>query len=173
MLHVCCGPCSAHAIRELKESYDLSLFFCNPNLYPKEEYTKRLDAVEQVATLLAVPLIIEPYEPEPWKKLAKGLEEEKEGGRRCELCYEFRLQKTAERAKPFGMFATTLTVSPHKSSSVINRIGRKVAKEQSVAFLELDLKKKDGFLKSTRLSKEMGLYRQDYCGCRYSLRNLS
>ena len=112
------------------------------------------------------------YDEEKWLKFVSGLEEEKEGGARCEKCFRFRLQETAVKAKEqgFDKFGTTLTVSPHKSTLIINKVGKEIEKESGILFLEESFKKKDGYLRSINLSKELSLYRQNYCGCRYSIR---
>jgi hypothetical protein len=169
LLHVCCGPCSTQVIEELKKDYDVTALFYNPNIFPKEEYLKRLDAAIVVARETKVPLVEGEYEGKKWQDFVAGYEKEKEGGKRCELCYKFRLAKTAQLAKGFDCFTTTMTISPHKSAETINEIGNSVAKNYGVKFLKKDFK--NGFAKSIRFSKEMKLYRQGYCGCEYSIRH--
>jgi predicted adenine nucleotide alpha hydrolase (AANH) superfamily ATPase len=170
LLHVCCGPCSTHVINELKGEFKLTLLFYNPNVYPEAEYLRRLEAAKQVAKDVGVMLVEGNYDSIGWENYVAGHENEQEGGKRCELCYEFRLRKTAEMAKGFEMFATTLTVSPHKNASKINEVGRRIENELGVKFLLADFKKRDGFLKSVELSKKCGIYRQNYCGCRFSFK---
>lgn len=172
LLHSCCGPCSTVCIERLKDDYDLTIFYFNPNIYPKEEYEKRKENQKKVCEFFGVPVIDGDYDEEKWLKFVSGLEEEKEGGARCEKCFRFRLQETAVKAKEqgFDKFGTTLTVSPHKSTLIINKVGKEIEKESGILFLEESFKKKDGYLRSINLSKELSLYRQNYCGCRYSIR---
>lgn len=171
LLHACCGPCSTHVIEILKDEYDLTLFFYNPNIYPKEEYLKRLDAVKKVSKDMSVPLIIEEYNPSIWENAVRGVEQETENGKRCEICFNLRLEATAEYAKKnnYDMFTTTLTISPYKNAETINTIGKSLEGEYGIEFLESDFKKDDGYKKSIELSNKLGLYRQKYCGCVYSM----
>ena len=174
LLHSCCGPCSTSVIDTLKSKCRLTVFFYNPNVMPRAEYDLRLDAQRKVLTSQGiakeVALIEGEYDVENFLAAARGLECEKEGGARCAKCFYLRLKRTAERAKDggFDYFTTTLTVSPHKNAQLINEIGQKVAKEVGVPFLPCDFKKNNGYLNSIRLSKELDLYRQNYCGCAYS-----
>jgi predicted adenine nucleotide alpha hydrolase (AANH) superfamily ATPase len=172
LLHSCCAPCSTHVIDVLKSQYDLTLFYYNPNIFPKEEYEKRLAEQKRYAEFLGVKLLTKDYDEQEFLSKVKGLELEKEGGKRCNVCFEIRLRETAKVCKEngFDIFATTLSVSPHKNSNIINNIGRGIAEEYGVDFLEESFKKKEGYLHSIQLSKEFGLYRQNYCGCRFSLR---
>ena len=167
LLHVCCAPCSTQSIEELKKDYDVTLFFYNPNIHPKEEYEKRLNEAKKISKILGLPLIEGEYDKDAWLEAVKGFENEPENGKRCAICYEFRLKKSSEKAKDFDFFTTTLTISPHKNSEVINEIGSKINHK----FLKKNFKKKDGFRKSIELSKKHNLYRQDYCGCIYSLKS--
>lgn len=169
LLHVCCGPCSTHVIDELKDN-EMTLFFYNPNIYPRDEYLRRLEAASKVADKKNIHFIDGDYDQETWDDYVKGYEKEPEGGKRCELCFEYRLRKTAEYARKngFDTFATTLTISPHKDAKKIHAIGKAQEKEHGVSFLESDFKK--GFKESVEMSKELGLYRQNYCGCRFSMR---
>lgn len=174
LLHVCCAPCSTWAIERLKNEYNVTLFFYNPNIHPEEEYNKRLENAKRIAHLLELELIELCYDAEKWHRSVKGLENEPEHGRRCALCFELRLGKAAEFAKKhnFDIFTTTLTVSPHKNHQVINNAGMKLGKEFNVEFLEANFKKQDGYKMSIHLSKKYDLYRQKYCGCVYSLHNI-
>jgi len=171
LLHTCCGPCSTHVIEILKNDYDLTLYFYNPNIYPKEEYHRRLDTVKKVSKEMNVPLVIEDYEPGIWNDAVKGLEEEQENGKRCEECFNLRLEVSAEYAKKnnYDLFATTLTISPYKDAQIINEIGKRLEGEYAIDFLDADFRKDNGYQRSIELSKQMGLYRQKYCGCIYSL----
>jgi predicted adenine nucleotide alpha hydrolase (AANH) superfamily ATPase len=170
LLHVCCGPCSTHVIEVLKQNYDLTLFFYNPNVEPLNEYSLRLETAEEFAKKLNLPIIIGDYDSIEWHNAIKGHEQDEEEGERCGICFRYRLEKTAQLAKQkgFDIFTTTLTVSPFKNAEVINKIGRELAEKYSVEFLESDFKKENGYMHSVQLSKEHGLYRQHYCGCLYS-----
>lgn len=172
LLHVCCGPCATHVVDLLKETYHPVGFFYNPNLYPKQEYYKRLQAAAQVYRRHRVALWVPPFKQEDWLDIVRGLEKEPEGGRRCEICIRHRLDVTAWMAEAASLqaFATTLTISPRKNSRRINKIGSDLSKSYGISFLEADFKKKDGFVQSVQKSKELGLYRQDYCGCCFSMR---
>ena len=170
LLHVCCAPCSTQVINELKENYNITLLFYNPNIHPLGEYSIRYKSAKQLANELNLDLIEENFEPELWLQEIKGFEDEPEGGKRCTLCFDMRMRKTAQIAKEnsFDIFATTLTISPHKKTDIINTIGKDIEKEFKIKFLDADFKKGDGFKKSIKLSKKYDLYRQKYCGCFYS-----
>lgn len=173
LLHSCCGPCSTTCISFLTNYFDITVFYYNPNIEPKEEYEKRKR--EQIKFLNNFKPVHElkfldcDYDNEAFENIAKGLENEKEGGARCSKCFELRLRKTAKVAKSKGYeyFGTTLTVSPHKNSQVINTIGKMIMEEENISFLFSDFKKHDGYKKSIELSREYDLYRQNYCGCSY------
>lgn len=176
LLHSCCGPCSSYVLSCLTEFFNVTVFFYNPNIFPEAEYQKRLSEQERLireAYGETVGLLTLPYEHQEFLDAAKGLEGEPEGGARCEKCFVLRLQKTAETAaeQGFSYFATTLTVSPHKNAILLNRAGQEA--EEAIAsasvFLESDFKKKNGYLRSIELSKMYHLYRQQYCGCEFSL----
>ena len=170
LLHVCCGPCATWAIKSLMEEYSVTCYFYNPCIEPFDEYEKRKDAFVKVCEELGVDYVIGDYDNDSFRELVKGLEDEPENGKRCLKCYEQRLKKAASYGEDngFDMFTTTLTISPHKRSDVIFRIGNEVIKNKKIKFLEKDFKKKDGFNQSVSMSKEMGLYRQGYCGCEFS-----
>jgi len=170
LLHVCCAPCSTHVINVLKQNYDLTLFFYNPNVEPLNEYSLRLEAAEKFAEEIDIPMIVGDYDAIEWNNAIKGHENDEEGGERCSICFRFRLEKTAQTAKEkgFDLFTTTLTVSPYKNAPVINQIGKELSEKYNIEFLESDFKKEDGYAHSIKLSKEHGLYRQDYCGCLFS-----
>jgi len=154
----------------LRADYLPICFFFNPNIHPRAEFLKRLEATAHVCRASRTALWVPAYEPDPWLASVKGLEKEPEGGRRCEACYGYRLKFTAFAASlvsvPF--FATTLTISPHKDSKNINRIGTDISKPYEVTYITSDFKKKDGFKKSIKKSEELGLYRQKSCGCSFS-----
>ena len=172
LLHSCCGPCSSAVIERLREHFDLTVFYYNPNIEPREEYLHRLSEQKRLLSLLPgqIPLVECEWENEAFRAFAGGMAQEPEGGRRCLFCFALRLKKTAEAAKANGFeyFTTTLSVSPHKDAESLNRIGQKAAEETGVKYLTADFKKKNGYLRSLQLSKEYGLYRQDYCGCLFS-----
>ncbi len=174
LLHTCCAPCSSYCIEYLSNYFDITVLYYNPNISPKEEYEKRKQ--EQIRFLKEFPsknkldILDIDYDYNDFLSIAKGLEQEKEGGRRCHNCYLLRLEKTAQIAKKhhFDYFGTTLTVSPYKNSKVLNEIGIVLQEKYNVAYLFSDFKKKEGYKRSIELSKIYHLYRQDYCGCIYS-----
>lgn len=171
LLHVCCGPCATAVVEQLAGDYDLTLYWFNPNIQPEEEFQRRLQAARQFAEHLGLTLQVQTGGEEDFGKLARGLAELPEGGERCRRCYELRLRKAMQAAKEQGvpLVAATLTISPHKPAESINEIGRRLAEELGVEFLEADFKQKGGFQRSVELSKELGLYRQKYCGCLFSI----
>ena len=170
LLHTCCAPCAPHVIETLREEFDVCTFFYNPNIQPLEEYQHRLEEMQGYVKTLSVDLIAGEYDADRWFRAVAGMEHEQEGGRRCEMCYRMRLEKTltVAREQGFQQVTTTLTVSPHKRATVINHIGRELAGTGDVLFYEADFKKREGFKKSCELSKKLGFYRQNYCGCIYS-----
>ena len=171
LLHACCAPCSTYVIDMLSQFYRVTTLFYNPNIQPEEEYKKRLKDVEKLCELKKTELFVLDYDVTSWFETIKGLEEEPEGGRRCRVCFEVRLEKTAKTAveKGFKMFATTLTVSPKKDTQVINTVGSGVAERFGIGFLESNFKKNDGYKKSCELCRQYDLYRQKYCGCVFSM----
>lgn len=171
LLHTCCAPCSAYVLK-LLETYDVSVFYFNPNIDTLEEYEKRKKECQNYCEKNGINFIETPYDPKEWLLYIEGLESEPEGGKRCERCFELRLNETAKYAKKegFDAFATTLSISPHKNSIVINEIGKKVAEKNGIVFLKSDWKKDDGYKKSCEISKKEGFYRQNYCGCSFSRR---
>lgn len=172
MLHTCCAPCSTYVVELLRKKYEIVAYFYNPNIHPKLEYELRLKNMIRLAEIYDIQLIVGEYDVKSWFEAIRGFEGEKEGGRRCRKCFELRLKETANLAKDLGIgiFATTLTVSPHKNAQTINLVGREISDRYDIEFLEADFKKRDGFKKSVELSRKLGLYRQDYCGCIYSIR---
>lgn len=172
LLHICCAACGAYVGQLLKGEFRLTLFYYNPNIYPLAEFEKRQKEVEMIAKKYDCELIVVPYQHEAWLEKIKGNESEPEKGRRCYLCYEDRIQTVAKYAKEysFDAFASTLSVSPHKVYRYISEIGQKIDKEKRIKFIDRDFKKKDGSKKASVLSRELGLYRQNYCGCEFSRR---
>lgn len=172
LLHSCCATCTAYPISLLKERFDISLFYYNPNIFPEEEYNRRLADVIMLADTAGIKLIKGEYDTEGWNNATRHLSDEPEGGRRCPICFSFRLEKTAETAKEkgFDIFGTTLSISPHKNSKVVNKEGSLLAARTGIDFYGADFKKKDGYKKAIDLSKKYLFYRQNYCGCKYSIR---
>lgn len=170
LLHSCCGPCSSSVIERLRDYFDITVIYYNPNIEPKEEYEKRKSEQLRLLNELGIKFMDIDYLNNEYHEKVKGYENEPENGLRCPLCFELRLDKTASKAKEnnFDYFGTTLTVSPHKNSKIINEIGLKLEEKYGVKFLLSDFKKEDGYKKSIELSKKYDLYRQDYCGCLYS-----
>lgn len=174
LLHVCCAPCSSYVLEYLSDYFRISLFYYNPNIAPKAEFDKRVIELKRFAGEIPLknPVTIEvgAYHPEEFYAIAKGLEQEPEGGERCYRCYEQRLRQTAIKCKAEGYdyFTTTLSISPHKNAFWLNEIGERLAREYDVNYLYADFKKRGGYQRSIQLSKEYHLYRQDYCGCVFS-----
>jgi hypothetical protein len=175
LIHSCCAPCSSYAVELLKEYFEITLYFYNPNIFPESEHNRRYEElvkfIGESTDFTGVKVIFENYSPIDFAGCSLGLENEREGGLRCFNCYDLRLSKTAQKAKDMGFdyFATTLTISPHKNSEKINEIGNRLTDVYEVKFLNSDFKKKDGFKRSLEISRKYELYRQDYCGCEYSL----
>jgi len=172
LLHVCCANCAAHPLEILKRDFDITMFFYNPNIYPRKEYLKRLASVRKLSLISGVPLMTGRYQNRAWARAVRGYEDEPEGGKRCRLCFAMRLEKTAYLARKYNMdfFAATLSVSPHKDSYTISQTARNISRTLGIDFFDSDFKKKDGFKKTMELSRSYGLYLQDYCGCIYSIR---
>jgi len=172
LLHICCAPDASYGVQAMQEKYRVTGFFFNPNIQPGEEYDRRVSATLRLAERSPFPLTVAPGGEEEWEYAVRGLESEPERGRRCEACIRMRLARTAMEAKCLGIqsFSTVLTVSPKKDAAMVNRIGREEGEKAGVPFLEADMKKNDGFRKSVETTKRLGIYRQNYCGCRYSLR---
>lgn len=178
LLHSCCGPCSTAVIERLAEEFEITVFFYNPCITEEEEYILRRENQKKFLHAFneerlgksRIQFLEGPYQPGQFLRAVEGLEEEPEGGARCQVCFAQRLEKTAETAQMNGCdyFGTTLTVSPHKNYRKISEIGRKIAIRYGLTFLDRDFKKKDGFRRSIELSKKYDLYRQNYCGCRFS-----
>ena len=175
LLHTCCAPCSIAVIDELKKQFDLTVFFYNPNIFPDEEYLKRKKEVVKVCNEWGVPMIDADYEAREWlERVGKGRENEPEGGARCPLCFKFRLAKTAQYAAEngFDIFGTSLTSGRNKKADVIHPLGVSLAKEYGIKFYEEDWKKGGRQEKGRKMVDERGIYRQNYCGCQYSLKKV-
>lgn len=170
LLHICCAPDATVGIERLTADWAPEGLFYNPNIHPPEEYQRRLQTMEKLSDLLDFSFQAGPYDPDQWMVMVQGLEEEPEKGLRCEICILERLRATARLAseRGFDAFAAVLTVSPHKDAGMVNRLGAQAGEEFGVPYLPTDLKKLDGFKRSVELSKQYGIYRQEYCGCVYS-----
>lgn len=178
LLHSCCGPCSSYVLEYLSNYFKITIFYYNPNIDTKEEYEKRekeqIRLLKEMKFKNPVSYLKWEYNPKEYYEKVKGFEEEKEGGIRCHICYELRLEKTAQVAKAnnFDYFTTTLSVSPYKNATVLNELGKQFQEKYHVFYLFSDFKKKEGYKRSILLSKKYELYRQNYCGCIYSKRNM-
>jgi len=174
LLHTCCSTCLGYPYNFLSKNYNVTIFYFNPNIYPESEYRKRLGDIKKFTEELNVNLIAGGYDYRSWQTYISGLEEEPEGGKRCERCFMYRLQKTASMAKSggFNYFASTMSISPHKNFKIINNIGKDLEKSYGISYLESNFKKKDGFKKTIEISKKYAFYRQNYCGCEYSIKEV-
>lgn len=174
LLHSCCAPCSSYVLEYLSNYFEITVLYYNPNIFPESEYTKRIweqqKLIDDLNVKHPISFMAGPYDKEKFYEMAKGLEGVKEGGVRCFGCYELRLRETARIAAQAGFdyFTTTLSISPLKNAEKLNEIGVKLAEEYGVSYLLSDFKKKNGYKRSIELSKQYGLYRQDYCGCEFS-----
>ncbi|MDY6367264.1 MAG: epoxyqueuosine reductase QueH [Clostridia bacterium] len=170
LLHACCAPCSTAAIDKLIDFFDITVYFYNPNIDTEKEYFTRAEEEKRYCKNFDIPVVVKPYNPSEFYQAVKGYELYPEGGARCELCFKLRLFNAANYAKEngFDYFTTTLTLSPLKNAELLNKIGFDAENEYKVKFLPSDFKKRDGFLKSVKLSEKFGLYRQNYCGCAFS-----
>jgi predicted adenine nucleotide alpha hydrolase (AANH) superfamily ATPase len=176
LLHSCCAPCSTYVLEYLSEYFEITVFYYNPNIFPENEYTKRVleqqTLINEFSSKFPVSFLAGYYDRDEFLAIAKGLEHLREGGERCMKCYELRLEKTAVIAKErgFDYYCTTLSISPLKNAERLNEIGVRIGEKHGITYLQSDFKKKDGYKRSIELSKEFGLYRQKYCGCEYSLK---
>ena len=174
LLHVCCAPCSSYCLEYLSEYFDITVYYYNPNISKKEEYLKRLAEEERYISVkefkYPVKLTESKYDPQEFFDAVRGLEMEPEGGLRCRECFKLRLEASAKKAREldFEWFTTTLTISPLKNAALLNEIGYEMGEKYGVKWLPSDFKKKEGYKRSIELSREYGLYRQDYCGCVFS-----
>lgn len=171
LAHICCAPDAAYVVSLLSQDFEVTAYFYNPNIHPRKEYDLRLEEARRVAERLDFPLLEGEYDAGRWMRITAKFRDEPEKGRRCDVCYALRLERTARAAvgRGFEYFTTVMSLSPWKKAPVLNRQGRMFGLRFGVLFLEADFKKKDGFRKSTELSRNLGLYRQQYCGCLFSL----
>jgi len=172
LLHTCCATCLGYPYNFLSGNYDVTIFYFNPNIYPEGEYLKRLEDIKKFAEKFNINLLTGNYAYNSWENYVSGLEKEPEGGRRCEKCFRFRLRETASAAKLdcFDYFASTMSISPHKNYEIINSIGKDLEKSCGMPYFESNFKKKDGFKKTIEISNKYSFYRQNYCGCKFSLK---
>ncbi len=176
LLQSCCAPCSSYVLEYLSQYFEITVFYFNPNIYPEEEFFKRCEEQKRLLTLMdfknPVGFTDIGYKSELFYSAVKGLEHIKEGGERCYACYKLRLEHTARLAQELGFdyFTTTLSISPYKNAVWLNEIGEQLADEYNVKYLTSDFKKRNGYKRSTELSESFGMYRQDYCGCVFSMR---
>lgn len=174
LLHACCGPCSSYVLEYLNKFFDITILYYNPNIYPAEEYYRRKDELKKFLIEFKlendIKLVEDDYNPTEYYEAIKGKEDLGEKSRRCYNCYAFRLERAAKYAKAhnYEYFTTTLSISPYKISEWINEIGAFLEQQYKVNYLYADFKKKNGYKRSLELSNEYGLYRQDYCGCKFS-----
>lgn len=172
LIHSCCAPCSSYVLDYLKSYFDITVLFYNPNMIDEEEFEKRYDEQVKIIDVLdkSIKLVKIPYDSQMFYEAVKGLENEQEGGLRCEKCFDLRLTEAAVYAKAnnFDFFTTSLSISPLKNAQLLNELGVKIGEKHEVAYLESDFKKKNGYKISVDLSNTYDLYRQDYCGCIYS-----
>ena len=175
LLHSCCAPCSSSVLERMADIFDITLYYYNPNIYPEEEYVRRGEELKKLVDVMGlsgkVKIIIEEYDESEFLIAAKGLEKEKEGWARCTECFRLRIGKTGEKAGELGFdyFTTTLTVGRHKNSKKINTVAEEIEKAVGVRYLYSDFKKKDGCERSNVLAEQYNIYKQEYCGCRFSL----
>lgn len=176
LLHSCCAPCSSYVLEYLTNFFDITVFYYNPNISPEKEYRHRVEEQKRLISEMCpdVKFIEGNYEPKKFYEMSKGLENEPERGARCLKCYRMRLEKTAEIAKNngFDFFTTTLSISPQKDSSVLNKIGKDLSEKYNIPYLFSDFKKRNGYKRSIELSAEYNLYRQNFCGCIFSRTNI-
>ena len=171
LLHACCAICSGYPITLLQNiGYQPIVYFYNPNIDSIEEFNRRLEAQVKLCSHFNIELLVEPYYPQEYLDFVKGFELEPEKGKRCFKCVELRLKKTAQKAQNIGIneFTTSLVISPHKNFDKISLIGKNMASLYNLNYLAIDFKKKNGFLHTNNISKELGLYRQNYCGCKFA-----
>lgn len=171
LLHACCAPCAGYVIEKLARDYNLGIYYYNPNIYPEEEYFRRRNELEKYCAKLQLLFIEEPYDYREWEQSILGLEHEPEKGRRCDQCFKLRLEKAALYAasNDYGHLTTTLTISPHKTSSKIIEIGKEISSKHNIYFLSEDFKKNHGYQISSDIAKRENFFRQAYCGCYYSI----
>jgi epoxyqueuosine reductase len=167
LLHICCGPCATTTIEQLLPFYNITGYYFNPNIWPESEYIQRLTSARKTCAFFEIPLIEGEYNRKLFIDNTTGLKNEPENGKRCDICFTMRLSETARKAKEgsFDSFTSTLTAGPMKKAAQINPIGKKEAEKHEIEFIEGDWKKKDGYKRAIEISRQLGLYRQNFCGC--------
>jgi len=175
LFHVCCAPCSGFLASELLKDFALTVYYDNSNIWPESEFLKRAKEAAEFFNQENIKFILADWQHEQWRVKVQGLEQEPERGKRCFLCYQYRLEKTARFAKSNGFeyFATSLIISPHKDAKIIIDLGRELARKYGLQFLAEDFKKNDGCQKANAFSRAKNFYRQNYCGCEFSMRQKS
>ena len=170
LLHACCAPCSIYVLQKLSKDYDVTIYFYDPNIHPRQEYNLRCDELQKYAKKIGIKFIEGPYDSANWLKATKGLANEPEKGKRCEVCFDLRLMESARYAKNnnFDIWTTVLSISPHKDAKQINIVGERIATIVDLPYISADWKKNNGFKIASELSKQENFYRQNYCGCVYS-----
>jgi len=170
LLHVCCASCVVYVVEKLRDDYDITLFFYNPNIQPKKEYESRKQELLRISTEKGWPVVCPDYDMGEWFSLVGGLEKEPERGRRCSVCFSMRLRKAFHQAQASGfeVVATTLSISPYKVTAQIDAEGKKLGQEFAIPFLDENFKKQDGYRKGRQMAAVLGITHQDYCGCVYS-----
>lgn len=171
LLHACCGICSGYPISYLKDiGYEVVVYFYNPNIFPEEEYQKRLDAEKTLCAHFNCKLIEGAYDTDFYYKTVKGLENEPEKGLRCDKCFELRLNEAAQKTIELGIkeFTTSMVISPHKDYEKLTKIGNEIAKKYNLKYNSTNFRKQDGFLKTNNIAYSLDLYRQNYCGCKFA-----
>jgi len=171
LFQICCAPCGGYLTKEFFKDFELVLFFYNPNVWPEQEYEKRLTEVKKFCQQEKIELIIGQYENKKWSEEIRGHEQDPEAGERCTICFQMRLEKTAQQAKELGIkyFSTSLAVSPYKNLTVIKKIGQAMADKYNLQFVVFDeSQKKDLWPKAREFSRQENFYHQNYCGCAYS-----
>lgn len=173
LLHTCCGPCVIYVIEELLKDFDVIVYYYDPNIHPRKEYLFRKKEIEGYLAKKDIQFIEGEYDTVNWFAKTKGLEHEPERGKRCDVCFQVRLRGAIQKTKELGYdyWATSLSISPHKNYQKISEIGKALEEEYGIEFVDRDWKKQEGYKIACKLSKEEGFYRQDYCGCIYSIRN--
>lgn len=173
LFHVCCAPCSGLLSQQLIKDFDVTVYFDNSNIWPQEEFMKRAQEAEKYFQSMGIGFILTKWNHDDWLSLTRDLKQEPERGKRCKLCYHYRLKNAAEfaAANHFDFFTTSLSISPHKDDKAIKNIGQALARKHHLKFLADDFRLNDGFKKSTAFAKEQGFYRQKYCGCEFSQKN--
>jgi len=167
LLHCCCAPCSSAVLERINKYFDITLLYFNPNIYPESEYYKRKDEFNK----LGVKVVDLGYNHDEFLQIVNGLEREKEGGARCRVCIAYRMDSAFKFAceNNYDIVTSTLSISPHKDADYINLLGENLEHKYGIKYLHADFKKESGYLRSIEICRQLGIYRQDYCGCEFAL----